>query len=80
MGTTIDYIQSPTGFALFVVLPVFLIFIYEGFRLVKSYMALSREKYEEELKEQVSEQARLTELEKEQIRQQVLEELKAKKE
>ncbi len=80
IGNAIDYIQSPVGFALFVILPVLLIFVYEGIGLVRNIMALNREKYEEELKEKVSEQARLTELEKEQIRQQVLEELKGKKE
>jgi signal peptidase len=79
-GTIINFMQSPTGFALLVVLPVLLIFIYEGIGLVRNIMALNREKYEEELKEKVSEQARLTELEKEQIRKQVLEELSAKKE
>lgn len=80
VGNAIDYMQSPVGFALFVILPVLLIFIYEGIGLVRNIMALNREKYEEELKEKVSEQARLTELEKEQIRKQVLEELSAKKE
>lgn len=80
IGNAIDYIQSPTGFALFIILPVLLIFVYEGIGLVRNIMALNREKYEEELKEKVSEQARLTELEKEQIRKQVLEELSAKKE
>jgi signal peptidase len=80
VGNAIDYVQSPMGFALFIILPVLLIFVYEGIGLVRNIMALNREKYEEELKNQISEQARLTELEKEQIRKQVLEELKAKKE
>jgi len=79
-GKVINFMQSPTGFALLVILPVLLILFYEGIGLVRNIMALNREKYEEELKSQISEQARLTELEKEQIRKQVLEELKAKKE
>lgn len=80
LGNAIDYIQSPVGFLLFVILPVFILFVFEGIGLVKNIMVMNREKYEEEFKEKVSEQARLTELEKEQIRKQVLEELSAKKE
>ena len=79
IGNAIDYMQSPTGFALLVILPIFLIFIYEGVGLIRNFMALNKEKYEEELKAKTEQQTRLTDEEKERIRQELLAELKANK-
>jgi signal peptidase I len=76
LGTTLDYLQSPSGFAVMIILPVVIILIIEGIILVRNIMHSSKVKFEKEFK--VIEQKAMSELEveKEKIRKQILAELK----
>jgi signal peptidase I len=79
LGDTLVMLQSPTGFAAFVILPVFLILIYQAVVLGKNYMALNKAKLEEKLAIE-KEQAKLDlEAQKERMKQELLEELKKEK-
>ncbi|MCR3905609.1 MAG: signal peptidase I [Tenericutes bacterium] len=64
LGNALDYLQTPSGFALFVILPVVLILVFEGVVLVKNIMALNHAKLEDQYT-----------TEKEKIRQQILAEM-----
>lgn len=75
-GDTINYLQSPVGFALFIILPVALILIYQGIVLTRSILALNKTKLEEKY---ATDQERIQqdlELERQKMREQLLEELK----
>ncbi|MFP4177887.1 MAG: signal peptidase I [Acholeplasmataceae bacterium] len=75
-GDTIAYLQSPVGFALFIILPVALILIYQGIVLTRNIVALNRTKLEEKYE---SDQQRIQqdlERERQKMREQLLEELK----
>ncbi len=75
-GDTINYLQSSVGFALFIILPVALILIYQGIVLTRSIMALNKTKLEEKY---ATDQERIQqdlELERQKMREQLLEELK----
>lgn len=76
LGTTLDYMQSPTGFALIVIVPVALIFLYEGAILVKNIIAINHEKIEKKYKEDLKHTHELLEIEKEKIKQELMKELK----
>lgn len=76
LGTTLDYMQSPTGFALIVIVPVALIFLYEGAILVKNIIAINHEKIEKKYKEDLKNTHELLEIEKEKIKQELMKELK----
>jgi signal peptidase I len=76
LGNTLVRLQSPTGFALFVILPVFLILIYQGVVLGRNYLALSKSKLEEKMAIE-KEQAKLDlAAQKELMKKELLEELK----
>jgi signal peptidase I len=78
LGNTLDYLQTPTGFALFVILPVLFVLIFEGIVLSRNVLALNRAKIEEKFSLE-KEKAQLDlEAEKEKMRQQILAELTAK--
>lgn len=68
-GTTMDYLQSPTGFGLFIVLPTVLILAIEAYFLISNVLKLNREKMEKEFK-----------LKDEELRKQIMEELKKEQE
>lgn len=75
-GETINYLQSPIGFALFIILPVALILIYQGIVLTRNILALNKTKLEEKY---ATDQERIQqdlELERQKMREQLLEELK----
>ncbi|MDI6452466.1 signal peptidase I [Peloplasma aerotolerans] len=65
LGTALDYLQTPSGFALFIILPVVMILIFEGVVLIRNIMALNHAKLEDQYTS-----------EKEKIRQQILAEMK----
>ncbi|NCB75127.1 MAG: signal peptidase I [Clostridia bacterium] len=44
LGTVIDYLQTGTGFLLFIVIPVFLFFVYQLFSFFKTLFAYKAEK------------------------------------
>ncbi len=78
LGNTLDDLQKPTGFALFVILPVAILLIFEGIVLSRNVLALNRAKIEEKFSLE-KEKAQLDlEAEKEKMRQQILAELTAK--
>jgi signal peptidase I len=46
-GDTVRYLQTPQGFALFVILPVFIILVFEGVILIKNIMVVNNQKLEQ---------------------------------
>ncbi len=80
VGNTLDYLQSPTGFALFVILPVILILIFEGIVLIRNILALNKAKMEEKYAIEKEKTIVDLETEKDKIRAQIMEELKKDKE
>lgn len=73
LGSAISYLQTPVGFAIFVILPVVLLLAYQGFVLTKTLLAVNKEKIEAK---HADEKQELLEAEKERIRKELLEELK----
>lgn len=80
LGTTLDYVQSPSGFAVVVILPVVIILFYEGFNLFRNIMALNKEKLESKYKDDLNKTHELLEIEKQKMREALLKELKQKEE
>ena len=80
LGTTLDYVQSPNGFAVVVILPVVIILFYEGFKLFRNIMILNREKIESKYKEDLNRTHELLEIEKQKIREALIKELRQKEE
>jgi signal peptidase len=76
LGSTMKYIQTPTGFAVTIVLPVFILLIVQGSVLIKNIMGLSKEKLTANLAKEKEEALAKLEAEKERMREQILEELK----
>ena len=76
VGSIIKYMQTSTGFAITVVLPVFILLIVQGSVLISNIMSINKDKlktkYESEQQQAIAD----LEAEKEKMRQQILEELK----
>ncbi len=79
LGTTLDYVQSSTGFLLVVILPVLMILIIEGALLAKHAMQHHKVKFEQKFRAIEQQAMSDLELEKERIRQQILKELQLNK-
>ncbi len=79
-GAALDYLQSPIGFALFVILPVVIILIVEGVILARNVLALSKAKMEDKYALEKEKSIVDLEAEKDKIRAQIMEELKKNKE
>ena len=77
VGSAITYLQTATGFALFVILPVVLLLAYQGFVLTKTLLAVNKEKIEAK---HATDKEALLEAEKERIRKELLEEIKKEQE
>ena len=77
VGSAVSYLQTPVGFALFVILPVVLLLAYQGFVLTKTLLAVNKEKIEAK---HATDKEALLEAEKERIRKELLEELKKEQE
>ncbi len=75
-GGALKYLQTPSGFALFVILPVIFLLVFEGILLVRNVIRLNNEKLEKKFAVNKEQTVFDVEAEKEKIRQQVLEELK----
>jgi signal peptidase I len=75
-GSALEYLRSPVGFALFVILPVFLILIYEGIVLGRNVLSLNKSKLEDKMNLEKEQAKKDLEQEKERMRQELLEELK----
>lgn len=79
-GTALKSLQTPTGFALFVIIPVALILIVEGIILIRNIIQINNEKLREKLQNDPQTNNFDVEAEKEKIRKQILDELKAQEE
>eukprot|EP01156_Anaeramoeba_ignava_P017842 Anaeramoba_ignava/a90141_120.p7 GENE.a90141_120~~a90141_120.p7 ORF type:complete len:235 (-),score=10.66 a90141_120:5776-6480(-) len=79
LGSSLDYLQTSTGFALFIILPVLLVLIFEGVILVRHFMAINREKIEQQYKEEQAQVAQNLESERERMRAEILAEMKKEK-
>ena len=73
LGSAISYLQTPVGFAIFVILPVVLLLSYQGYVLTKTLLAVNKEKIEAQ---HAVDKDQLLEAEKDRIRKELLEELK----
>jgi signal peptidase I len=78
LGNALDYLQTSAGFAIFVILPVILILIFEGIILGRNILQVNKNKMEEKLSLEKEKAALDLEAEKEKIRQQILAELSQK--
>ncbi len=76
LGLVLDYMQSPSGFALTVILPVVLILAFEGFVMFRNIMLINKEKIETKYKEDLQRTHELLKIEKEKIKQELIKELK----
>lgn len=65
LGGFIEFVQSPIGFGLLVLLPIFLVLVYQGFKVVYAVFAIKKERLVQD-----------HEAEKERMKQELLEELK----
>jgi len=75
VGGMLDYLQSPTGFALFVILPVLVLLLLEGAFLVRFLLVMNQEKLELNFKREVEHVNQSLESEIEAIRKEILREL-----
>ena len=50
-GKTLDFLQSPVGFGLFIVLPAVIILIVEAYFLIRNVLRVNKEKMEKEFQE-----------------------------
>jgi len=76
IGTSIDYLQTSAGFALFIILPVVLFLVVEGVLLAKHIFVMNKFKMEQYYAVEKEKALVSLEVEKEKIRQQVMSELK----
>lgn len=75
-GKHLKYLQTPNGFALFVIIPVAILFLFEGVILARNIIQINTIKTENRLNQEKEIALRAVEAEKEKIRQQILEEMK----
>lgn len=75
LGNVLDYMQTSTGFALCVILPVVLIFFYEGIKLIKNIMVANKEKIENKYKDDIEKTHELLKIEKEKIKEELMNQL-----
>ncbi|MGE4321087.1 MAG: signal peptidase I [Acholeplasmataceae bacterium] len=78
-GNALDYLQTPTGFAVFIILPVVLLLAFEGVMLARNLIGINKDKLEEKFAIE-KENAKLSlEAEKEKMRAEILKELENEK-
>lgn len=63
-GATLDYLRSPVGFGIFIVVPAVLILIVEAYFLIRNVLKMNKDKMEKEFKDK-----------DEALRQQIMEEI-----
>ncbi|MDY0075123.1 MAG: hypothetical protein RBR75_04560 [Acholeplasmataceae bacterium] len=79
-GDALKYVQTPVGFALFVILPVALILIVEAVFLVRNIIIVNNDKIKTKYQGSTEPSTFDVEAEKERIRQQILAEMKQQEE
>ncbi len=77
VGNAMKYLQTPNGFALFVIIPVAILLIVQIVLLTRNVFSISNQKNQEKLELEKQEALKALEVEKEKIRQQLLEEIKS---
>ena len=77
VGSVIKTLQTPNGFALFVIIPVAILLIVQIVLLTRNVFSISNQKNQEKLELEKQEALKALEVEKEKIRQQLLEEIKS---
>lgn len=77
VGHVLKQLQTPNGFALFVILPVAIFLVVEIIFLTRTILNVSNQKNREKLELEKQEALKALEVEKEKIRQQLLEEIKS---
>ena len=75
-GTAVEKIQTPVGFALAIIVPVFILLVIQGINLARAVLSISKNKLEQ--KHQLDKESVLKDLEaeKDKMRKELLEELK----
>jgi len=76
VGSALKYLQTPTGFASAIIVPVALLLIVQGTFLIKNILALNEKKYEDKAQIQKDITLKTLEQEKQLIREQIMAELK----
>ncbi|TVP94047.1 MAG: hypothetical protein EA374_08050 [Acholeplasmatales bacterium] len=79
LGTTLDYLQTSTGFALFIIFPVAIMLMISGVSLTRNILALNKAKLEEKYKGDQEEAKQSLEAEKARIREELLKEMESNK-
>ena len=79
LGNGLDYLQTSAGFALFIILPVLMVIIFEGMLLTRHNMAMNRDKIEKQYAEERENAVQNIESERERIRAEILAEMKREK-
>ena len=75
-GNALNFLQSPVGFAVFIVLPTFLVLIYEGILLARNILSINKSKMEAKHQEEMKQVQEQLEKEKEALRAKIMEEMK----
>lgn len=78
-GAALKYLQTPSGFLVAVVLPVALLLLIQGYVMIKNIITLNKEKVTAHLEKEKAATMQALELEKEKIRQQIIQEMNAQK-
>ncbi|MDO9628832.1 MAG: signal peptidase I [Acholeplasmataceae bacterium] len=78
-GNVLDYLQTPSGFAIFIILPVLVLFLLEAAFLVRYLLVMNKQKLEKKFRYQVEQVNQSLETEIEKIRKEILRELELSK-
>lgn len=78
-GNALDYLQTPTGFAIFIIVPVIILLIVEGVILTRTIMSANKEKLANQYAQEKEDAMKDLEAEKERMRKEILAELEKEK-
>ena len=78
LGSVLKTVQSPNGFALYIILPIAIFMIFEGVILTRNILAINKDKMEKKYALEKEEALSNLEAEKEKMRQEIMKELSDK--
>lgn len=78
LGSVLKTVQSPNGFALYIILPIAIFMIFEGVILTRNILAINKDKMEKKYALEKEEALSKLEAEKEKMRQEIMKELSDK--
>lgn len=78
-GNALDYLQTSTGFAIFIIIPVIILLIVEGVILTRTIMSANKEKIATQYAQEKEDAMKDLEAEKERMRKEILAELEKEK-